>query len=479
MPGYQQGQRAFGKQLMIKLFNTMSRQVEEFQPQEDNLVKIYTCGPTVYDKPHIGNWYSFLRFEILNRILKASGYQTKWVMNITDVGHLASDDDTGEDKLEKGARREGKSAWEIAEFYTNNFIKDLDRLNFLKPDVLPRATDHIKEQIDLIKLLEDQNLTYKIDDGIYFDTSQLADYGKLAKLDIANLRAGARVEYNKQKHNPTDFALWKFSPKDRKRDMEWDSPWGKGFPGWHLECSAMSMKYLGETLDIHGGATDLIPVHHTNEIAQSESASHKTFARYWFHTNHIIIKGTKMSKSLGNTITLEDVEKKGFAPESLRLLVLESHYRSQAAFSWETMRAAQNRLNEYKAMAQLKWQAAGSAIYDFDKLYQQILAALQDDMNTPRALLLLSELANNILENGISPANISKFDDFLQKIDSLLGLKLSDEKDITKVQKALIADRETARKAKDWAKSDEIRNTLKKQGIELRDTQFGPIWSRI
>lgn len=459
----------------------MAKKVEEFRPIDKTNVKIYTCGPTVYDYPHVGNWYSFLRFEILVRVLQASGYKTKWVMNITDVGHLTSDADEGEDKLEKGAKREGKSAQEIAEFYTKIFLSDLRSLNFIQPDVLPRATDNIPEQIEMIKSLEKQNLTYKIDDGIYFDTDKLADYGKLARLDIKNLQARARIEPNPQKKNPTDFALWKFSPKDHKRDMEWDSPWGKGFPGWHIECSAMSMKYLGDTLDIHGGAIDLIPVHHTNEIAQSESASHKTFANLWFHTNHILIDGTKMSKSLGNIVTLEDIQKKGYDLESLRLLVLESHYRAQATFSWDTLAAAQNRLKSFRSMACLRWQPTpaktiGSA--QFGDIYQEILTAMQDDLNSPIALSILSTFADSLNETSLPNTNVNDLKDSLKNIDKLLGLKLSDVKDITNEQKGLIKKREEARKNKDWAKSDEIREELKEQGIEIHDTAYGPIWNR-
>ena len=347
----------------MRLYNTMSRQVEEFQPLSNDEVKIYTCGPTVYDYPHIGNWYAFIRWDILVRTLIASGYKVNWVMNITDVGHLVSDADEGEDKLEKGARREGKSAWEIADLYTNYFLKGLDRLNFIKPNQLPKATDNIPEQIDFIKGLEAKGFTYQIDDGVYFDTSKVADYGKLARLNIEALKAGARVEYNQQKHSPTDFALWKFSPTDHQRDMEWDSPWGKGFPGWHLECSALVLKYLGKAIDIHAGGIDHLTVHHPNEIAQSESLNGEPFAKYWLHSNFIQVDGQKMSKSLGNLITLEDIEAKGYSLEAFRLLVLESHYRSEAQFTWDTIAAAQNRLNTYRAMSQLRFQPKENAKY--------------------------------------------------------------------------------------------------------------------
>ena len=291
----------------MKLHNTLSREVEEIKPLNSPEVTVYTCGPTVYDYPHIGNWFTFIRYDVLVRALRAGGFKPKWVMNITDVGHLVSDEDEGEDKLEVGAKREGKTAWAIAEKYTEYFKKGLKRLNFLQPNYLERATDHIEEQIDLVKKLEVKGLTYTIDDGVYYDTSKFPKYGELAKLDLENLKAGARVTLNPQKKNPTDFALWKFSLKAGNRDMEWGSPWGKGFPGWHLECSAIAMKYLGETIDIHAGGIDHIPTHHTNEIAQSEGATGKKFVNCWMHGNFVLVDGKKMAKSAGTFITLEDI----------------------------------------------------------------------------------------------------------------------------------------------------------------------------
>ena len=340
----------------MKLYNTLNKQVEEILPIAAPLVTLYTCGPTVYDYPHIGNWFTFIRYDLLVRTLKVSQLQPKWVMNITDVGHLVSDADEGEDKLEKGAKREGKTAWDIAKFYGDYFINGINRLNFIQPDYLPRATDHIQEQIDMIKMLEDKGFTYAINDGVYFDTSKFPKYADFAQLDVDELQAGARIEFNPEKRNATDFALWKLSPNGIKRDMEWDSPWGVGFPGWHIECSAMSVKYLGQTVDIHSGGIDHIPVHHTNEIAQSESATGQPFANLWMHTNHIMVNDEKISKSLGNSVTLEDIEAKGYSLEAFRLHVLESHYRSQSKFSWDSLEAAQNRLRAYNAFADLVWQ---------------------------------------------------------------------------------------------------------------------------
>jgi cysteinyl-tRNA synthetase len=331
----------------VKLYNTPERAVQTVKPKDPPLVSVYTCGPTVYDYPHIGNWFTFIRYDLLIRVLKAGGYRPKWVLNITDVGHLVSDADEGEDKLEKGAKREGKTAQEIADFYAEYFLEGMRRLNFIEPDHVPRATDHIPEQIRFIKKLESQGLTYVIDDGVYYDTSKFPGYEDFARLNLTQQQTGGRVQANRQKRQPADFALWKFSPKDGKRAMEWDSPWGKGFPGWHLECSALILKYLGETIDIHAGGIDHIPVHHTNEIAQSKALTGKPLSRHWFHTNHILVDGRKISKSLGNGITLEDVEKQGFSLVALRLLALQSHYRTQQNFTWESLEAAQTSLQSF------------------------------------------------------------------------------------------------------------------------------------
>lgn len=467
----------------LRLYDTMMRKVRVFEPIDlkKNKVKIYTCGPTVYDYPHIGNWYAFLRWDLLVRVLAASGYKPKWVMNITDVGHLTSDSDEGEDKLEKGARREGKNAWEIAKFYSDYFYSGLKRLHFVQPDYLPKATDYIKEQVEFIEGLEKKGFTYTTNDGVYFNTAKLNHYGALARLDIKSLKAGARVKVNTEKQNPTDFALWKFSPKAKQRDMEWPSPWGKGFPGWHLECSALALKFLGETIDIHGGGIDHIPVHHTNEIAQSEALNDKPFVRYWLHSNFVQIDSQKMSKSLGNIITLEDIEAKGFSLEAFRLLVFESHYRSEAQFTWDILVAAQNRLNVLHAAADLYWQAKdhlpsnGKAFYEID----EILKTLQNDLNSPQALALLNAKINILLDELLPACDQKYFLEMLKEIDCLFGLKLSFRSDIKDDQKRLIIERENVRNLKNWPRSDEIRGQLKKQGIMLRDMSSGPIWHRI
>lgn len=465
----------------MKLYNTLTRKVEEVNPLNPPEVTIYTCGPTVYDYAHVGHWFNYVRMDTLVRTLRLSGLNPKWVLNVTDVGHLVSDADEGEDKLEKGAKREGKSAWEIADFYTQDFLNGMDELNISTPDYMPKATEHINEQIELIKRLQEKGYTYKIDDGIYFDTGKFAGYAAFAGLDLDEQQEGARIAINPQKKNQSDFALWKFSPKDRKRDMEWDSPWGKGFPGWHIECSAMSMKYLGETLDIHTGGIDHIPVHHTNEIAQSESATGKRFANMWMHSNHVTIKGEKISKSLGNTIRLQDVIERGITPMALRLHVLESHYRSHSTFSWESLEAAQNRLKDIQAFADLRWQAHDSAVplIDFFGFKKAMTEALENDLKTPEALATLSEIEQLAQANLINASQLSEFNDFLSFLDEALGLGLNASADINPEQKQSIAEREKARANKDWNTSDKLRDELLRQGIRLRDTPAGTVWARV
>ena len=470
----------------MRLYNTLTRKVESIVPQQPPAVTVYTCGPTVYDYPHVGNWFTFVRYDLLVRTLQAAGLQPKWVMNITDVGHLVSDADEGEDKLEKGARREGKTAWDVARFYTDNFTQGLQKLRMTPPDYLPKATEHIQDQIDLIGILEQKGYTYTISDGVYYDTAKFPTYANFAQLDLDELQAGARVDYNPEKRNASDFALWKFSPTDHKRDMEWDSPWGKGFPGWHIECSAMSMKYLGETLDIHSGGIDHIPVHHTNEIAQSEAATGKPFAHYWMHTNHVTVEGEKISKSLGNGVTLEDIESKGFSLEAFRLHVLESHYRSQSKFSWESLEAAQNRLRRWRQVSDLRFQvvqtdealAERSVAKHGQMALDGFTNALQDDLNTPQALAHFEDLLDAIEQDGMLSLHLGAFIALLQHIDRDLGINLFGE-DITEAQKQLIAQRETARQKKDWTASDGLRNELQQQGIGLRDTARGIEWFRI
>ncbi len=472
---------------MLKFYNTKTRRIDEFTPISDGTVLLYTCGPTVYNYLHVGNWVAYIRWDSLVRTLTASGYDVVRVMNITDVGHLVSDADDGEDKMEKGAKREGKTAWEVAKMYGDDFLAGMEKLQLIKPTYITKATDYIPEQLALVRKLKEKGYTYQIDDGIYFDTSKFPTYADFARLDLDELKEGARVDFNPQKRNASDFALWKFSPAGETRDMEWDTPVDlldeaetrKGFPGWHLECSAMAMDKLAETIDIHTGGIDHIPVHHTNEIAQSEAATGKPFANYWLHNNFLLVDGTKVSKSLGNTYELKDLAEKGFTPEDFRLFVLQSHYQSESNFTWENLQGAKNRLQGYRAMAQMRFQPQlGQDAVDFNSAYQAILQAFQDDLNSPVALQILSDVSSRVDENGIAAGDSEAFETFLVKLDALLGTTLSHEQDISESQKKIIDSRQSARDAKDWATSDTLRDELAKDGISVRDTPAGPIWSR-
>lgn len=468
----------------MKLFNTLTRKKVELKPLENGKVKLYTCGLTVYSQPHIGNWVAYIYWDVLVRTLGASGYSVDHVQNITDVGHLTSDEDSGEDKLEKGAKREGITAWQVAEKYIKIADEEAKKLNLIKPNHMPRATDYIQQQIDFVTVLEEKGYTYIIeDDGVYFDTSKLKDYGKLAQLDIEGLKPGARVPIDGKK-NITDFAVWKFSHRGEKRDMEWESPWGVGFPGWHLECSVLAREFLGDQIDIHTGGIDHIPVHHTNEIAQTESVTGKQFSQVWVHNNHLKVDGKKMSKSLDNIYALSDIEEKGFDLEAFRLLILSKHYTTEGNFTWENLEAAQNRLKELRAWADLRYQPSADKMpQELDEMFRDtrkaMLEALQDNIDTPRALAELGKLVNYMSNIPIPGVEGKYTDGTLKFISDLLGINLADRNDISDSQKKLIADREQARKANNWARSDEIRDELKKQGLEVRDTDHGPIWSRI
>lgn len=470
----------------MKLFNTLTRDVEQLKPLNPPEVTVYTCGPTVYDYAHVGHWFTYVRWDTVVRTLNYAGYKTKWVMNITDVGHLVSDADEGEDKLEKGARREGKSAWDVAQFYTDDFMRGMEQIRILTPDYITKATDHIPEQIELIKKLEEKGYTYTIDDGVYYDTSRFEGYAAFARLDLDDLQAGARVEYNTQKRNPTDFALWKFSPAKTKRDMEWDSPWGIGFPGWHIECSAMSMKYLGDTLDIHTGGIDHIPVHHTNEIAQSEAVTGKRFSNMWLHSNHVMVNGEKIAKSTGNGIRLQEIIEAGYRPEVLRLHILESHYRSQSKFSWESLEASRNRLTRWLQMSDLRWQTeedddnnSNENLVKFaNNTIEVMKAALFDDLNTPIVLRNIDAMFDAVESNGMRIELHPTYVGMLEFINKVLGINLLGE-DITDQQKQMIADRDMARLRKDWASSDELRLALQDQGIGLNDAIDGARWYRV
>ncbi len=465
----------------MKLYNTLTRQTEDIQPLESGKLGIYTCGPTVYDYAHIGHWFNYIRMDTLVRALQADGFDTTWVMNITDVGHLVSDADEGEDKLEKGAKREGKTAWEVAEYYTGDFLECMELLHIQEPTYIVKATDHIAEQIKLIERLEMKGYTYVIDDGVYYDTSKFAGYAAFAGLDLDEQQAGARVNYNDKKKNSSDFALWKFSPQDHKRDMEWGSPWGTGFPGWHIECSAMSMAYLDESFDIHTGGIDHIPVHHTNEIAQSEAATGKRFANYWLHSNHVTVEGEKISKSLGNGIRLQSLLEQGISADVIRLHVLESHYRSQSKFSLDSLQASANRLKHWQQVASLVWQpkeVALESILSIEEAAANVKDSLAHDLNTPQVLRYIDELFSRLEAELISHAAVQPFREFLQYLTDILGINLA-ASDISAAERQLVADRQLARDDRDWTLSDEIRDKLLQQGLAIRDTTNGSIWYRL
>ncbi|MFH2104871.1 MAG: cysteine--tRNA ligase [Parcubacteria group bacterium] len=466
--------------MSLQLYNTLTRQKEEFKPLGEK-VGLYTCGPTVYNYAHIGNLRTYIFEDVLKRVLQYNGYKVEHVMNITDVGHLTSDADEGEDKIEIGARREKKTAWEIAEFYTDAFKKDIAKLNILPPDIWCKATDHIKEQIELIGILEKKGFTYQTDDGIYFDTAKFKNYGQLAKLDIEGLQAGARIEMVKDKRNPTDFALWKFSPSTRpprlresaagvadsgeKRQMEWDSPWGTGFPGWHIECSAMARKYLDDTIDIHCGAVDHLNVHHTNEIAQSEAATGKKFVNYWIHGEHLLVDNGKMSKSKGNFATLQTVIDKGFSPLAFRYLVLTSHYRSKLNFTWESLRAA---MAAYSKLVIQVWNIREAG--EPNKSYlDKFKAAINDDLNTPQAIGIMWDLLKSDLTDSVKKATVLEF-------NKVFGLNLDMKFDRTEIPaevNKLIMERGKARAEKNWDKADKLRNEIEKAGFIVDDTPEG------
>ncbi len=465
---------------MLKLYNTLSRKKEVFRPLKKKRVGLYTCGITAYWFAHIGNLRTYIFEDILKRVLEYNGSKVKHVMNITDVGHLTSDADTGEDKIELGAKRERKTAWEIAKFYTQAFKKDIKRLNIKKPNIWVKATDTIKDQINLIKILEKKSFTYKIADGIYFDTSKLKDYGKLSGSKKRKLKAGARIKMVAGKKNLTDFALWKFTPKGVKRQMEWDSPWGRGFPGWHTECVVMATKYLGIPFDIHTGGIDHIPIHHPNEIAQAEAAFGKIPANYWLHGEFLVLKKDRMGKSEGKIITLENLIEKGFNPLAYRYLCLTAHYRKKLQFSWPVLRASQNaldnlyqKISEISEIKELKTsENCSRCIKNYRKGF---LNFVNNDLNMPKALALMWDvLKNRNLSDQQKQVLLLDFD----KIFALDLTKVKKPKIPQKIKK-LVETREKYRQEKEWKKADEIRREIKKMGWQIEDTKEGPKLKKI
>jgi cysteinyl-tRNA synthetase len=466
------------------IFNSLTRKKEKFEPLKPPNVGIYTCGPTVYDYASIGNFRTYTISDVLVRTLKFTGYKVKYIMNLTDVGHLTGDNlgdaDTGEDRMEKAAKRERKTAWDIAKFYTGAFLSDYDKLNLTKPELFVKATDHIKEQIELVKRLKRNGLTYKTSDGVYFDTVKYEEtsgkkYGELSNLDV--IKEGARVEPNKEKKNPRDFALWKFSPSASRRDMEWESPWGMGFPGWHIECSAMSMKYLGESFDIHVGGEDLKSTHHPNEIAQAEGATGKPFVKYWVHGAFLLVDGGRMGKSLGNAYRLEDIEKRGIDPLALRYFYFTGHYRSQLNFTWEALNASAAALNNLRDMVRVLKQNTTRTVLSPEKrvktasFMREFSDALMDDLNMPQALAVVWKSVKS---------NIPSEDkyDLLMNFDEVLGLNLASvdtqEIRIPGAVRSLAISREKFRKEGKFKEADEARQKIAQLGFILEDTPNGP-----
>lgn len=455
----------------LKLYDTYTRSIRTFEPINPPIegcsatVGMYTCGPTVYDYAHIGNLRTYIFEDILRRVLSINGYEVKHVMNITDVGHLVSDADTGEDKMEKGARRTGKSAWELAEYYTQAFKNDLQLLNILEPVIWCKATDHIEDQIEVIKCIEEKGFTYRTSDGIYFDTSKLPDYGYLARLDVEGLQAGTRIDMGEKRHI-TDFALWKFSPPDQKRQMEWNSPWGIGFPGWHIECSAMSAKYLGRFFDIHCGGEDHIPIHHPNEIAQTEACYGTRLANFWMHGYFLQAGDEKMSKSAGHFLRLRDLIEKGYDPLAYRFFCFSALYRAKLTFSWEGMESSQKALDRLRLIV---YELGDPG--EVDEWYKnQFIEYVNDDLNIPRAIALTWEMIKSDLISSAKKATILYF-------DKVLGLRLNEwkpkEEIIPEEVQKLIELRQKARTEKRWNDADMLRNQISTLGYEIEDTPQG------
>jgi cysteinyl-tRNA synthetase len=446
----------------LALYDNYTRSLRPFEPLAPGPVGLYTCGPTVYDYQHIGNFRTFLFEDVLKRVLMANGFDVRHVMNITDVGHLTSDADSGEDKMEKGSRRAGKTAWQIAEIYTEAFLADMRALGILPPTVLCRATDHIAEQVAFVADLESRGFTYRTADGIYFDTSKQPDYGYLARLDRAGLEAGRRVEVG-DKRSPTDFALWKFSPPGEKRQMEWPSPWGVGFPGWHIECSAMAQKYLGDYFDIHCGGEDHIPIHHTNEIAQTEARVGTRLANFWLHGYFLLANDARMAKSAGEFLRVKALTDRGYDPLAFRYLCLTAHYRTQLNFTWDALDAAATGLARLRAgFHALPDEGARADAASVERF----MGHANDDLNMPRALAVVWEVLRGDLPPGVRRATIAA-------LDATMGLGLAQwrprEDVVPDEVRALAETRLAARAARDFAESDRLRDALKAAGWDVED----------
>ena len=458
---------------MLRIYNTLTRQKEDFTPIHEGKAYMYSCGPTVYNYAHIGNLRTYIFMDLFRRTLRYDGYKLKGVMNITDVGHLLSDGDTGEDKMQKASREQKKSPWEIAAYYTDVFFTDLKKLNIGKPEIIAKATDHIQEMIDYVQKLVEKGYGYEIDDGIYFDIGKFPGYGKLSRLNLEEQQAGARVEVNSQKHHPADFALWKKA--EPEHIMQWPSPWGMGYPGWHIECSAMSLKYLGMPFDIHTGGVDHIPVHHENEIAQNEALTGKKSVNYWVHGEFMLVNNGKMSKSLGNTYRISDLEERGYKALDFRYFCLNTHYRKKLNFTFEGLDAA--KAAYARLLAQVYKHKTAKASGDTalaEKYLEQFRQAIDDDLNVPLALGILWTMMKETPAKELYTAAL--------EFDKVLGLDLDkaeapkEEEQKTEAPQEVIAlceERKAAKAAKDWAKADKLRADIAAMGYTVVDTKDG------
>lgn len=458
----------------MKLYNTLTRKVEDLKTIDPKKVGIYSCGPTVYWNQHIGHMYAFVQWDVLVRFLRSTGIEVKWVMNITDVGHMTSDEDAGEDKMEKGAKRENLTVWQIADKYINQFLGSIDLLNIRRPDVLCRATDHIAEQIELIKKIEANGFTYKTKTGLVFDTSKFPDYPKFAKLSLGDQKEGARGDIDLEKKNPSDFLLW--VTNQPTHIMKWDSPWGVGFPGWHIECTAMSVKYLGENFDIHTGGKEHISVHHTNEIAQGYGAFGHQTANYWLHNEWMNLKGEKISKSLGNMVLVSEIVEKGYDPLALRYLILNSHYKTGMDFTWEALDGSQRSLENAREQVYAAKNQKQRTILSPEKeekvsnFSQEFESALNQDLNVTKALSILWQ----VLKSNVPSSD--KYD-LAMSFDQVLGLNLNQipksqlQVEMPSEALELIKEREELRKAGKYKEADLVRAKIEAFGIKVSDTK--------
>ncbi len=467
--------------MSLKLYNTLTKQKEEFKPLEGNEVRIYSCGPTVYSFAHIGNFRAYIFMDNLRRVLQANGYTLKHVMNITDVGHLESDADEGEDKMEKAAKKENKDPYEIAAFYTDIFFRDMGRLNIQRPEIIAKATDHIKDMIEFVKVLVEKGYVYETSRALYFDISKLDKYPVLSNRNLDDQIAGARVDVDPEKKNPYDFAVWIKAPENHI--MKWESPWGLSYPGWHLECSAMGKKYLGKEFDIHTGGVDHIPTHHENEIAQSKGCTGHIPAKRWMHVEFLQVDGGKMSKSLGNTYTLDQLQEKGIEPLAYKLFCYTAHYRTKLNFTFDSAISSQKALNRLRESYLLHLESEDNNVEKekIEEYRKRFMNAVNDDLNMPLAMGIVWEVARNEIKS-------KQYAKLLIEFDKILGLDIEHSKDYLEKEekielpeeiKSLVEQRKQTRENKDWAESDRIRDLLKEQGYVVKDTKEGQVIEKI